>query len=310
MGRLTRPQRGRSRGRTGAPDAAGHHRLLRQHRRRPRRAAGRRRVHRRARPGPRPDGGGLRPPARARAPAGRRAGARPGRQPPAVLPDDVLVRDRAAAALRRAAGDHGGAGGPAAKFDLSLFVAEAADGARGMFEYATAVFDRATVERLARRFVLLLRGIVADPARPVADLPIVPDDERREQLADWNATGTSGRAAPSCTSCSRRRRRPGRTRRPSCSRTRGELPRTRRPRRPGGRAAAAPRGRSGERGRGVRGTVAGDGGRAAGRAEGGRRVRPARPRLSARPARLHGARQRSAGAGDPAPPRRRRRRPR
>ncbi|XVQ07089.1 amino acid adenylation domain-containing protein [Spirillospora sp. CA-255316] len=82
--------------------------------------------------------------------------------------------------------------GPTAKFDLSLFVAETPDGARGIFEYATAVFDRATIERLARRLVLLLRGIVADPTRPVAELPIVPDDERRRQVEDWNAAGGSG----------------------------------------------------------------------------------------------------------------------
>ncbi|MFD0857080.1 condensation domain-containing protein, partial [Actinomadura adrarensis] len=82
--------------------------------------------------------------------------------------------------------------GPAAKFDLSLFAAETPEGMRCTFEYATALFDHATVERLAQCFVLLLRGIIADPGRPVRDLPLLTDDERRRQLETWNATGTSG----------------------------------------------------------------------------------------------------------------------
>ncbi|WP_410594767.1 amino acid adenylation domain-containing protein [Amycolatopsis sp. lyj-23] len=78
--------------------------------------------------------------------------------------------------------------GRSAKFDLSLFVAETAGGFDASFEYATAVFDRATVERLAGRFERLLEGAVAAPRLPLARQPLLSDAERR-LLTGWNATG-------------------------------------------------------------------------------------------------------------------------
>jgi amino acid adenylation domain-containing protein len=52
--------------------------------------------------------------------------------------------------------------------------------------YATALFDEATVRRLLRSLRALLAGIVADPTRPVRQLPIMSDEDLHQELAGWN----------------------------------------------------------------------------------------------------------------------------
>ena len=74
-----------------------------------------------------------------------------------------------------------------AKFDLTLEVAAEGGGLRASIEYATDLFDAATVERMARHFGLLLDAALAAPETPVAELPLLPDDERA-LLAAWNDT--------------------------------------------------------------------------------------------------------------------------
>ncbi len=56
------------------------------------------------------------------------------------------------------------------KFDLSLYLHEAAKGLWGFFEYATDMFDSSTVARLAEHYRVLLERIVADPAQSCAQL--------------------------------------------------------------------------------------------------------------------------------------------
>ena len=55
-------------------------------------------------------------------------------------------------------------------------------------EYATDLFDRATIERMMGHWRALLEGIVADPAQPISRLPLLAPDERRQLLEQWNAT--------------------------------------------------------------------------------------------------------------------------
>ncbi|ROP36112.1 non-ribosomal peptide synthase protein (TIGR01720 family)/amino acid adenylation domain-containing protein [Saccharothrix texasensis] len=52
--------------------------------------------------------------------------------------------------------------------------------------YEPAMFERAGVERLGDRLRRLLVGLVADPDRPVADVPWLSEDEVRQVLVDWN----------------------------------------------------------------------------------------------------------------------------
>jgi amino acid adenylation domain-containing protein/non-ribosomal peptide synthase protein (TIGR01720 family) len=77
-----------------------------------------------------------------------------------------------------------------AKVDLLLTVSETGDGRlAGAFEYATDLFDATTVARMAGHFTTLLTAIAADPAAPVATLPLLTAAEHR-QLAAWNDTAT------------------------------------------------------------------------------------------------------------------------
>ncbi|WP_370937945.1 non-ribosomal peptide synthase/polyketide synthase [Amycolatopsis sp. cg13] len=68
---------------------------------------------------------------------------------------------------------------PSARFDLVVEFWPRPDGLRVTVEYATALFDAATIERLALSLEVLLTGIAADPARPVGDLPLLTAEDRR-----------------------------------------------------------------------------------------------------------------------------------
>ncbi|MCC3771375.1 amino acid adenylation domain-containing protein, partial [Streptomyces sp. UNOC14_S4] len=77
-----------------------------------------------------------------------------------------------------------------AKTDLTLFMRRCADGSyAGGFEYATALFDKATIERIARCFVRLLEQTGADPEQRLGELDLLTDADRA-QLASWNDTAT------------------------------------------------------------------------------------------------------------------------
>jgi amino acid adenylation domain-containing protein len=75
-----------------------------------------------------------------------------------------------------------------AKFELTLSMAESADGLRGVWEYNTDLFEAATICRLAGHFQTLLEGIVTDPAQRLSALPLLTDVERQQLLVGWNAT--------------------------------------------------------------------------------------------------------------------------
>ncbi|MBV8777993.1 MAG: amino acid adenylation domain-containing protein, partial [Alphaproteobacteria bacterium] len=81
-----------------------------------------------------------------------------------------------------------------AKFDLSLGLTErrAADGRpagiEGVIEYASDLFDPASVEIIAARLTRLLEAIAADASRPLGSLPILGEAERDTILRLWNDT--------------------------------------------------------------------------------------------------------------------------
>jgi len=75
-----------------------------------------------------------------------------------------------------------------AKFDLTLSMAEDGDGLGGVFEYNVDLFDAATIERMIAHFQRLLEGIVADPNRPISELPLLTEAEREQLLVEWNDT--------------------------------------------------------------------------------------------------------------------------
>jgi amino acid adenylation domain-containing protein len=77
-----------------------------------------------------------------------------------------------------------------AKFDLSLYMLERGGRIEGFFEYATDLFDAATLQRLAEHLQVLLQGIVADPQCRIGKLPLLRPTERDRLLLQWNATET------------------------------------------------------------------------------------------------------------------------
>ncbi|MEU4743082.1 amino acid adenylation domain-containing protein [Actinosynnema sp. NPDC023658] len=62
-------------------------------------------------------------------------------------------------------------------FDLSVDFTRTDDGIHGLVEYSTALFDAATIDRMAQHLLVLLAGITADPHRPVAELSLLLGDE-------------------------------------------------------------------------------------------------------------------------------------
>jgi amino acid adenylation domain-containing protein len=73
-----------------------------------------------------------------------------------------------------------------AKFDLTLSVMEQPDGRlECWFEYATALFDRSTIERLAGQYLRLLDSVSADPDIRASELELLPADERHAILHEW-----------------------------------------------------------------------------------------------------------------------------
>jgi len=75
-----------------------------------------------------------------------------------------------------------------AKFDLTLSMEEVSGELHGCFEYASALFEQSTIERMAQHFEVLLGGIVANPEQPVSDLPLLQESERQQLIVDWNNT--------------------------------------------------------------------------------------------------------------------------
>ncbi|MEV0248806.1 amino acid adenylation domain-containing protein [Nocardia sp. NPDC050712] len=80
----------------------------------------------------------------------------------------------------------------AARFDLFFNIADAPPGDPwvGFVEYATELFDRATVETMAARFVRILRQVVAAAELPVGSIDVLGAEERRRVLERWNETTT------------------------------------------------------------------------------------------------------------------------
>ena len=75
-----------------------------------------------------------------------------------------------------------------AKFDLLLAVREHGAVLQADFEYRTDLFDAATIDRLAQRFLVLLENLAADDDRPVSTLEMLPDGEYLQLTRDWNHT--------------------------------------------------------------------------------------------------------------------------
>ncbi|MCP3771084.1 non-ribosomal peptide synthetase [Streptomyces sp. MAR25Y5] len=73
--------------------------------------------------------------------------------------------------------------------DLNMVLTETGDGVEGMIDYASALFDRATMDRFALHFRTLAAAFAADPATPVGEARLLSDEELG-LLKRWNDTGS------------------------------------------------------------------------------------------------------------------------
>nr|WP_269202318.1 non-ribosomal peptide synthetase [Ralstonia pseudosolanacearum] len=80
------------------------------------------------------------------------------------------------------------AGQAAAKFDLTLELRETSEGLAGSLDYATALFDRATIERYLGYLQRLLKAMAADDSQEVNRIALLDEDERAQLLDSWNET--------------------------------------------------------------------------------------------------------------------------
>ncbi len=79
-----------------------------------------------------------------------------------------------------------------AKFDLFFdLVPHASGGAQCRLEYATDLFDKGTVDGLARRFVRVLGRLVADAGCRIGGVDVLDATERDRLLVRYNDTGTA-----------------------------------------------------------------------------------------------------------------------
>jgi amino acid adenylation domain-containing protein len=77
-----------------------------------------------------------------------------------------------------------------AKFDLTLNLGEEGDAIAGVLEYASALFERATVERMLGYLQRVLAAMVENDSLQVARLPLLDEQERHRLLVEWNAIDT------------------------------------------------------------------------------------------------------------------------
>ncbi|HET6975216.1 MAG TPA: amino acid adenylation domain-containing protein [Pyrinomonadaceae bacterium] len=75
-----------------------------------------------------------------------------------------------------------------AKFELMLSLEESDGRLRGVFEYATDLFEESTIQRMLGHFQTLLESLVQYPERSISELSLLTAEEEQELLIEWNQT--------------------------------------------------------------------------------------------------------------------------
>ncbi|HEU5414182.1 MAG TPA: condensation domain-containing protein, partial [Candidatus Angelobacter sp.] len=76
-----------------------------------------------------------------------------------------------------------------AKFDLSLYLEEATERLNVRVEYSSDLFSAERIKRMLRHWQRLMEAAIATPERRISELPLMPPEEERQLLLDWNNTG-------------------------------------------------------------------------------------------------------------------------
>ncbi|MGF1426683.1 amino acid adenylation domain-containing protein [Kitasatospora sp. LaBMicrA B282] len=74
------------------------------------------------------------------------------------------------------------------KVDLTTAFADTDQGMFGTLRYSTALFDADRITRMATHLVTLLTAVAADPEVRLSQLPLLPPQEYRQVVREWNGT--------------------------------------------------------------------------------------------------------------------------
>ncbi|HEX6284046.1 MAG TPA: amino acid adenylation domain-containing protein, partial [Pyrinomonadaceae bacterium] len=77
------------------------------------------------------------------------------------------------------------------KFGLTFEISEGFHELNCLLSYRTDLFDRTTIERIARHWRRLLEAVVAEPDRLLSNVELLDDDERAQILTKWNDTAAA-----------------------------------------------------------------------------------------------------------------------
>ncbi len=86
----------------------------------------------------------------------------------------------------------------AAKFDLSLVLAERGGQVAGALQYRAGLWEEATVRRMADHFRAALGALAADPDRRLSAVELLGEDERRLLVEAWSRSGAEAAPAGRC----------------------------------------------------------------------------------------------------------------
>ncbi|MFL5589569.1 MAG: amino acid adenylation domain-containing protein [Ktedonobacteraceae bacterium] len=75
-----------------------------------------------------------------------------------------------------------------AKFELTFFAWEAQEGLTGQVEYNRALYEAASIERLAGHWQQALEGLMAQPERQIGQMRLLTEREWARQVEQWNQT--------------------------------------------------------------------------------------------------------------------------
>ncbi len=78
-------------------------------------------------------------------------------------------------------------------FDIFLNIVESKDGLVLDCDYNTGLFNEETIARWLSHYEALLDAMAADAQQPVAKLPLLSEDDRRQLVIDWNSTSAQYR---------------------------------------------------------------------------------------------------------------------
>ncbi|HEX7184129.1 MAG TPA: non-ribosomal peptide synthase/polyketide synthase [Thermoanaerobaculia bacterium] len=83
-----------------------------------------------------------------------------------------------------------------APFDLTLVLSDVGSALSGELQYATELFEPATVQRLLRHLLTLLEGATTEPERSVSELPLLDPAERQQILEVWSGASAKAPQGP------------------------------------------------------------------------------------------------------------------